>query len=257
MSEVKSTEKTEKGKRRSIIQVECDKNLEEREVRTSEVMLANYKAIDEKPDDTMKVDKKLEDFHASTESLYSIENTIKRGKRGAAIIASSKMTKSPSVIQRERSKIKHLKGDELDEVIASTKQKFNQFQNIIEQMQMKKRCRSFDPRETGSMKSNNEVNTANKKNIKRDEFSSPPPIGNKPSFSSQRVTKKIRLTDKSEENDLKFSSSLENLTAPSTLKSMSRSSSRSSSPCSIDLNYKLTTDTCSISKTMQVIQKTL
>jgi hypothetical protein len=65
------------------------------------------------------------------ESLNSIENTLKRGKRGAAVVASTKMVKSPSVIQKERSKIKKLKGGDLDEECESTKQKVNVFHFIL------------------------------------------------------------------------------------------------------------------------------
>lgn len=122
MSSVKSTGKTKMTNRRSKLQIECDENLKEDQI--SDTMSAEKKTkLPENPIDTITAERPMEDFHASTESLHSIENTHKRSKRGAAIIASLKMTKSPSVIQIERSKISKLKGEELDEVITSTKQK--------------------------------------------------------------------------------------------------------------------------------------
>lgn len=122
MSGVKSTGRTKITNRRSKLQIECDENLKEDQI--SDTTSAETKTkLPEKHSDTATAERPMEDFHASTESLHSIENTNKRSKRGAAIIASSRMTKSPSVIQKERSKISKLKGDELDEVITSTKQK--------------------------------------------------------------------------------------------------------------------------------------
>lgn len=139
---------------------------------------------------------KINDINEVGGCIQNNENVIENGesnlkeKRDAAKAAKTALIKTPSQLQQQRTKIKNVKGQELDDICESTKKKYDQFKSISENFikintNQKKRVRNLNHVEHVETSSTcNQDNLISSAKSERN-YRSPSPTGVTLTFSSQ------------------------------------------------------------------------